>query len=235
MFVLFATPCLSHQVHLDHFASFVGTHDLLTAQGIGHQTTYIGGLAFIDHARNILCHRFLHEFPHATDLFFLDDDIGWPPEAVLRLLRHDVDIVGGTYPFKQDEGGFPVSIMADRETHQPVEHNGLIRAGHLPGGFMRIRRRALERMAEGQPTYPHRLSDGTVQVITNIFRTGYDERTGERVGEDVDFCWRWLEMDGQLWLDPDITFSHTGRKRWHGNFSRDALPRVRAGEAKRAA
>lgn len=234
MFVLFATPCLTHQIHLDHFASFVDTHDLLVAKGIQHRATHIGGLPFIDHARNILCNRFLHEFPEATDLFFLDDDIGWPPEAVLRLLEHDVDVVAGVYPFKQDEGGFPASILADQTTHQPLERNGLIRAAHVPAGFLRLRRSVIRRMAEGQPTYPFRRSDGVIEITSNIFRTGYDETTGERLGEDVDFCWRWAAMGGEMWIDPDIQFSHVGRKRWHGNFA-EAIAQVRAGNVRMAA
>lgn len=234
MFVLFATPSLNHQVHIDHFMSYVDTHDLLTAKGIPHQATHIGGMAFIDHARNILCHTFLHKFPHATDLFFLDDDIGWPPDAVPRMLSHDVDMVAGVYPLKQDEGGFPTAILADQKTGQPMERDGLIRALHVPAGFLRIRRSVIERMAEGQPTYPHRHADGKVDLIANIFRTGYDERSGERAGEDVEFCWRWSEMGGEMWIEPDINFSHVGRKRWRGNFN-DAIGRVRAGDVRREA
>lgn len=234
MFVLFACPALSHQVHLDHLSSFVGTHDMLIGYGIQHQVSYVGGVAFIDHARNILAYRFLHEFPYATDLFFLDDDIGWPPEAVVRMLDRDVDIVAGVYPFKQDEEGYPASILADEKTTMPLERNGLIRASHVPGGFLRIRRAALERMAEDQPTYPFRQADGKTSMIANIFRTGYDAKSGERVGEDVDFCWRWSEMGGELWIEPNINFTHVGRKRYLGNFNR-AVDRVRAGEARRAA
>lgn len=234
MFVLFATPCLSHSIHLDHFASFVGTHDLLVAKGIPHQVTHIGGMAFIDHARNILCHRFLHEFQHATDLFFLDDDIGWPPGAVLKMLEHDVDVVAGVYPLKQDGGGFPATLIADRETTQPIEYRGLIKASTVPAGFMRIRRAVIERMAEGVPTYPWHRSDGRTDRIANIFRTGYDEKSGERAGEDVEFCWRWADMGGEMWIDPDINFSHVGRKRYHGNFN-DAIAAVRAGNVRRAA
>lgn len=234
MFCLFATPCLSHQVHLDHFASFVGTHDLLVEKGIPHQATHIGGMAFIDHARNILCHRFLHEFPHATDLFFLDDDIGWPPEAVLRLLEHDVDIVAGAYPWKQDELGFPVSMIADKETGRLIERNGLIKASHVPAGFLRMRRSVVERMAEGQPKYPWRDLNGHTEFIANIFRTGYHEATGERAGEDVDFCWRWADMGGEMWIDPDINFSHNGRKRYVGNLSQ-SIAHLRGGDVREAA
>ena len=219
MFVLFATPCLSHQVHLDHFSSFIRTHELLREKNISHLATHIGGVAFVDHARNILCHRFLRDFPMATDLFFLDDDIGWPAEAVLRLLSHDVDIVAGVYPLKQDEGGFPAEITAERATGRVHRKGPLVQAGFVPGGFLRIRRPVIEKMADQSPTYPFRQSDGVVHQIANVFRTGYDPESGERLGEDVDFCRRWTKLGGEMWIDPDIDFSHVGRKRWAGNFN----------------
>ena len=231
MFVLFATPCLSAKVELDFFQSWAQTSPLLASKGISHNIRFQVGICFIDHVRNVLCHTFLHEFPQATDLFFLDDDIGWPPEAVLRLLERDEDIVGGAYPLKQDALGFPVALEGNPDTHTLVERDGLVKAVHLPAGFMRIKRHVIERMAEDQPTYPHRRADGVVDQVKNIFHTGYYD--GERWGEDVDFANRWHAMGGSMWLDPDITLSHIGRKRWAGNYS-EVLPLVRQGYAEHA-
>jgi len=220
MFVLFACPCLSAKVELDFFQSFMQTSMLLGKLGIPHTIRMQPGIAFIDHARNVLCHNFLEEFPDATDLFFLDDDIGWEAESVVRLLEHKEDIVGGIYPLKQDEVSFPVSLEADPKTHKLIEKNGLVEAGFLPTGFMRIRRHAIELMAADQPTYPHRLADGTTNHIKNIFHTGYYD--GERWGEDVDFANRWRAKGGHMWVDPEITLSHIGRKRWCASF-KDAV------------
>lgn len=224
MFVLFATPCLSAKMELDFFQSFMETSSLLARQGISHTIRVQPGIAFIDHARNVLCHSFLHEFPDATDLFFLDDDIGWQASAVLRLLEHKEDIVGGVYPLKQDEIGFPIELNADGDTHKLIERNGLLQANFLPTGFLRIKRHAIEMMAADQPTYPHRRADGVTDQISNIFHTGYYD--GERWGEDVDFANRWRAKGGHMWVDPEITLSHWGRKRWCASF-KDALPIAR--------
>jgi hypothetical protein len=217
MFVLFATPCLSAKVELDFFQSFMQTSVLLGSLGISHNIRLQAGIAFIDHARNVLCHQFLNDFPDATDLMFLDDDIGWEAQSVVRLLEHKEDIVGGVYPLKQDEIGFPVELNADRTTHKLIEKNGLVQANFLPTGFMRLKRHAIELMAADQPTYPHRRADGTTEHIKNIFHTGYYD--GERWGEDVDFANRWRAKGGHMWVDPEITLSHVGRKRWCASFS----------------
>lgn len=215
MFVLFAIPSTDHRLHLNCVASLTNTMVVLSQQGIRHTWTAQGGITFIDHARNVLVHQFLTEYPGATDLFFIDDDVGWPAEAALRLLNHDVDMVAGVYPLKSDEGGFPVSILAHKDSHLPVEENGLIKADFVPTGFLRMRRNVLEVMGEDQPTYPWRRADGTTQHIKNVFHTGYLD--GERWGEDVDFCNRWRAKGGDIWVDPDIHFTHVGRKVWTGH------------------
>lgn len=224
MFVLFATPCLTAEIKMDFLTSFLETSALLRGHGISHIIRFQAGIPFIDHARNVLCHTFLSEFPMATDLFFLDDDIGWNAQDVLRLLQYDVDMVGGVYPLKQDELGFPTAVMG--QNGHLVERDGLISAFHLPGGFLRIRRNVIEQMATDQPKYPHRRADGITDQIANIFHTGYNEAEGERLGEDVDFCNRWREMGGELFLDPNIILSHNGRKRWTASYA-EVVPLIR--------
>jgi len=216
MFVLFATPCLSAKVDLDYFSSYIHTSVALSQRGIDHTVRLQAGICFIDHARNVLCHQFLHEFPQATDLFFIDDDLGWTSDGVLKLLDRKEDIVGGVYPLKQDPIGFPISLETDGN-RKLIEKNGLVEAVFLPTGFMRIKRHAIELMAADQPTYPHHRSDGVTEHIKNIFHTGYYE--GQRWGEDVDFANRWRAKGGRMWVDPEITLSHLGRKRWTASFA----------------
>lgn len=220
MFVLFATPCLSAKVDLDYFSSYIHTSVALSGRGIAHTVRLQAGICFIDHARNVLCHQFLNDFPDATDLFFIDDDLGWHSDGVLRLLDRDEDIVGGVYPLKQDPIGFPITLEADSKTHQFIEKNGLFEASFLPTGFMRLKRHAVALMAADQPTYPHHRADGVTEEIRNIFHTGYVD--GQRWGEDVDFANRWRAKGGRMWVDPEIVLSHLGRKRWTASFA-DAM------------
>jgi hypothetical protein len=37
-------------------------------------------------------------------------------------------------------------------------------------------------------------------------------------GEDVYFCKRWRNMDGEIFIEPRIDFIHTGGKHWKGNY-----------------
>lgn len=38
-------------------------------------------------------------------------------------------------------------------------------------------------------------------------------------GEDYWFCMRWKEQGGEIWVDPDITFTHTGSKQYSGRLA----------------
>lgn len=215
MFAMFATPCYSGQVTVNYLVSLMRTQTLLQSTGVANTFRVQEGVCFIDHARNLLCHEFLNT--DATDLFFIDDDIGWDPSAVLRLLEHNEDIVGGAYTKKQDAVEFPIALLADEKTNKLTERNGLYLAQYLPTGFMRLKRRAVEIMAEDQPVYPDRRSDGTISQVSNIFRTGFED--GERWGEDLDFARRWTAKGGQMWVDPEILLTHTGRKTWCVSFA----------------
>lgn len=219
VFPVFATPSLSHSVSLEYFRSFMETSQLLQQAGITHTSIQVGGDCYLAHARNRLVHTFLNDFPEATDLFFLDDDIGWPAEAVLRLLRDEPDVVAGIYPHKQDDVSYPVSLeMTDGHA---VQVDGLFLAKTVPTGFLRIRRHVLETMAAASAIYAHKTATG-VDTVHEVFRMGaYD---GEWWGEDIDFCNRWRAMGGTIWVDADITFTHSGRKQWRGRLMDSARP-----------
>ena len=215
-YVIFATPSLSHAVTMEFFRSYLDTSAALLSADIAHGCVQVGGCPFVDRARNQLVTEFLVQHPNATDLFFLDDDIGWPSAAVLRMLSRDEDIVAGAYPQKMDEVSFPVEL--DFAGNNLTEVGGLFRALHAPTGFMRIKRRVLEAMAEKAPRYENELAPGISQMEYQIFTTGIGAE-GKWWGEDYQFCQNAREMGFTIWVDPDIEFTHSGRKRFSGNLA----------------
>jgi len=66
---------------------------------IGFSVCLLGGDALITRARNTIVTQFL-DTPAATHLLFIDADIGFSPEAALRLLRSGYPVVAGVYPAK---------------------------------------------------------------------------------------------------------------------------------------
>jgi hypothetical protein len=43
------------------------------------------------------------------------------------------------------------------------------------------------------------------------------------LAEDYQFCRKWKDMGGELWLYPDTEFSHIGQKEYKGSFQKTVL------------
>lgn len=216
--ILFAMPCYDHRVTYETYKSTIELEWLLAAKGIPHGHTARCGDQFIAKARCKLASEFLQDFPMATHLFFLDDDIGFPPEAVLKLIEADKDVIAGIYPKKSDERDFPVELDYDKETGELIEENGLFRAVGAPTGFMCIKRHVLEKLAKEAGVFSEMDADGKTRFHYAIFKTGFGD-DGAFWGEDYIFCRNWRAMGGEVWIDPSIKFTHRGHKKWTDTMS----------------
>ncbi len=214
--VVFATPSLTHKVSLDYLRSALETSWLLISNQI--QPGYIqrGGDQFIAKVRNKCVHEFLTEHPDAENLFFLDDDLGWPAAKVLEFLERPEDILVGAYPKKQESEDWPI-VLWDGDGSL-VERDGLVRCVAGPAGFMRIKRHVLERMAMQAGYFKDMEADGTEIICANVFTAGVGP-DGWYWGEDYAFCKNADAAGFEIWCDPDIAFKHRGDKSWNGTLS----------------
>lgn len=213
-YVVFSTPCLTHNVAMEFNLSSLRTQKLLLENGVAHEWSSRTGDPFIAKARSSAVCEFLKT--DASDLFFLDDDIGWPCEAVLRFLQSDVPVIAGVYPHKLDELSFPCSLEAGPDGL--VERDGLVRAVLAPTGFMRIKRWVLETLYQTAPAYRELESDGVWHERRAIFVDGPGS-DGNWWGEDYTFCNACHLAGIDIWIDPDIPFYHRGTKRYAARMS----------------
>lgn len=206
--VFIAIPSYGPLPTLTAFSLFQSCPEL-SAAGIELELCILNGHCHVDDARNHLVSRFLES--SADDLLFIDADMGWQPKELVRLLSHDRDVVAGAYRQKKDDEEFPCRllpgpIMADSE--------GLIEAEAVPTGMLKIRRAVLERMAKRFPSY--RPEAGSSHTVSEIFcRATID---GTRIGGDYHFCYRWREMGGRIFVDPELWLEHVGEQCWQGSF-----------------
>lgn len=210
----FATPCLDHRVTLEYLMSALKTEKMLLDQQIKHEWSNRPGDPFVAKARSSCACDFLNG--EATDLFFLDDDIGWPTEAVYRFLQSDVPVIAGVYPHKLDELSFPCSFEADGD--QLIERDGLYKAVLAPTGFMRIKRWVIEALYKDAPAYRETESDGVTYERKAIFNSG-PAGDGNWWGEDYAFCNACRAHGIDVWIDPNIPFYHRGQKRYEATLS----------------
>lgn len=181
--------------------------------------------AYIDRSRNALVTAFLES--EATDILFIDDDVGFPEDAILKICNARRPFVGGAYRKKDDNPKDKNPFWLDffQGTSLAVNDEGLIEVPRLTCGFLRLNKVVFDYM-------PCRVFKDDDKFKFDFFRTGVeggeerigwrgrpteDEKVGIFVGEDYGFSQRWRDRGGKIWLMPDIKFSHTGSKTWHGS------------------
>lgn len=204
MTVLIATPTFDGSVCADYLLSILGTREL-----VDFDLCLIPGVHFADTARDLAVARFLES--KAEYLFFIDADLGWPADAVARLIAHDKDVIGGAYPIKNDSRHYPV--VCEQEPQ-----NRLIKATGLPGGFLCIKRNVIELISASVPHYQKAMGNRFMDVPAVFARAFVGN---QMIGEDFMFCRRAIDAGFELWLDPDIDFTHVGANAWRGNYAKD--------------
>lgn len=189
--------------------SILNGMELLRGEGIACEFHLGAGNCHVDDARNWLVRQFLQS--DCTDLVFIDGDVGFPAENLLRLVRHDEDLVAGVYP-KKDDPEFPVRPLPG---HRNPTLAGLLEVEGAPTGFMRIRRAALEALvnAPGARQF-YGQGDENGPPYTILFERTYEG--GHRWSGDYAFCRAWRKAGGKVYVDPEMDFGHVGTYTWTG-------------------
>lgn len=207
MEVFIATPSYSGQLCCEYQHSMASAIRELIYANIPVQQQVKSGNPFIDRARNELVTSFLKT--SATDLLFVDDDVGFDANVITRVLSYPQEIVAGLVP-KRDPTN---DSCFHQDALTGVIENGLFQSLEAPTAFMRIKRSVFAKLDDAYPEY--KTMDTAASDIP-YFQTGIYK--GGFVGEDIFFCRQWCALGEYLWIDSDITFTHTGRKVWRGNF-----------------
>jgi predicted O-methyltransferase YrrM len=219
MKVYFAIPMLTGSLKDLCHKSLIATYAVLQHMGIEHEEISISDCPYLPTARNTLVAMFLAD-PEATDLFFIDSDVGFPAEAAIRILQREEAIVAGVYPLKRLLGGWPAELCM--QDGIPLGRDGLIEAKLMPTGFMRIKRSVFGLVQEKYPQLQY--ADSVVAVsgydikdAWDYFNMGIEQGKKRWRTEDFAFCGRWRDIGGQLWVYPDIDFQHVGSHAFKGN------------------
>jgi hypothetical protein len=148
MDVFIATPTYDEWLSMEYVQSIAATGFYMACNKVGFSVNIAPGNPFLDMSRNNLVEAFLAS--EATDLLFIDADVGWEADKVMRILSHPQEIVGGLVPKRDGR----VQIDGDNAFHQNAvtgemeEGCGgfLFAAKEIPTAFLRIKRSAFERL-----------------------------------------------------------------------------------------
>lgn len=199
MKVVFCCPTVERP-HEAFLKSMEDSVPLLDAEGIDHSMVFEVGCPYISGARCTMLTKALEK--NADIIVFLDHDLSWRPEDLLRLIRTPGEVVSGTYRFKTDEHVSYMGVIDTDKDHIPLgRKDGCISANRVPAGFLKVTKEAVERFKHGYPDLC--INDG---IGVDLFNHGAIK--GTWFGEDYAFSKRWKELGGMIWLVPDLNLDH---------------------------
>ncbi len=215
-----ATPCYGGLVGHLYLRSMLALQARCIAEGVAFEAATLGGDALISRARSTLAQAFLDSA--AGHLLFVDADIGFEPEAALRLLHSGRDVVGGLYPRR---GG----AVADRGWEVawppggPVPDGGFALAEQVGLGFTLIARPVLEAIRAATPALAyatlHDATPGRRRPGHGWFEPLADPATGAVLADDAAFCRRAAACGIAVWADLACRLSHTGPATLDGDYA----------------
>ncbi len=155
----------------------------------------VGG--YVDINRNKLADRAIEG--GFTHLMFIDADMIFPDDGIMRLLAHDKDIVGANYNVRLDPtsgefSGPTVKMLVDGKPVSMLSKDfptELFKCYALATGFLLIK----------------------TEVFSKLTKPWFDawiEPNGQHHTEDIDFCRKANEAGFEVWCDPTIEMGHIG-------------------------
>jgi cellulose synthase/poly-beta-1,6-N-acetylglucosamine synthase-like glycosyltransferase len=194
--------------------------------------------SLIQRGRNALAHNFMKNESY-THLMFIDADIRFNPQDILKMIEEDKDIICGIYPkkeinwqgvanaastnvpveyWKHYTGSLVVNLVDyDGAVTVPIDKPVEIWNGGT--GFMLIKRSALEHMKDKLPSYNNDvqiLGSEIKDRITEFFACAIEPGSERLLSEDYYFCWKAREAGLKVYAAPWAQLGHFGTYLFEG-------------------
>ena len=240
--IFIATPMYGGMCAGFYTQSILQSISVLSQAGIQTQFSFMFNESLITRARNALAHTFLKS--NSTHLMFIDADIKFRPEDIVRMIQADKDIICGIYPkkeinwnstkqamdagvpndqLKSHTGSFVVNLVDYAgEVTVPIDQPVEIFNGGT--GFMLIKRKVFEKLKKKVPSYTNDVGDLSGQLnhaeqIYEYFATSIEPGSNRLLSEDYHFCRIWRLAGGKVYAAPWANLGHLGSYLFEGQLT----------------
>jgi hypothetical protein len=206
-----ATPTAANTVYVCFLEALLETQKFLKANDIDveFKTLKCSDLPL---ARDTLIKMFLDS--DCTDFIFIDSDMGWEPQSILKMLLCDEPVLCGVYPAKTKHRKFLIRLTPEGYAKKK---GSLVEVDGAATGFLYFTREALQKLYNSYPETEYKEQTDKGRLLRGLSDRFIDGE-GYRWGEDYSLCRRWQNIGGQIYAMPDITLMHTGDYSWVDNF-----------------
>ena len=222
-----STPCYGGQCLEKYATSVIKLQIELIKQGIQLMLDTTENESLVHRARNVAVGRFLQK-TDADVFMFIDADVEFAADAVVRLVKSPHDVSVAVYPKKVvmwdqvkkavedgDERNMAMlssSLVANIGAHKRAVEDGFVELLDGPTGFMAIKRGAFEKLEEKFPELncknDHQNRD--FDEYCAVFDCMIDPDSRRYLSEDYAFCRRWQQCGGRIFADVHTTLGHVG-------------------------
>ena len=233
-----ATPMYGGLCYGTYLESMLKLQAWLNAKDIEAYFSFLYNESLITRGRNTLVNDFLKS--DSTHLMFIDADIQFEAQHLLKMIDSDVEIICGLYPKKeinwggvayaiekkvpQDQlkyftGEYVVNMVGDVKS-QLVPLDKPFEIKHGGTGFMLIKREVFDKLKDKCPSYTHNMSDvndnsDLGDKVTEYFTTSIDEQN-HLLSEDYHFCKLARDNGIKVWGAAWAQLGHTGTYQFSG-------------------
>lgn len=207
--------------------------------------------SLVTQGRNLSVSNFFEESKDINyDYFlFIDSDIEFTPETIIKLINADKDVIACPYPLKtidwnkvykrkENKPNMSADEMSKQGYTWPVKlegkntieiKQGVAEVSHAPTGCMLIKKHVFEKMMKAFPEL--KINQPTIingqyverEYFYNFFDTYHEPETKRYYGEDFGFCKRWTEIGGKCHILVDDYITHVGEYRYTGRLADDLV------------
>ena len=206
------------------------------SEGVKLTTIFLGNESLIQRGRNTIAHHFMN-LPDATHLLFIDADLKFRTEDVVRMIQADKSFIVGPVALKgyNWEEIRQAAINGEKDINRTggilninklpgidiVDENAPFEIEHGGNAFMMLRRDVFETLKPHTPIYTNggrSLPDGV--EIYDYFRVEINKDTNHFLSEDYFLCHSYRQLGGKVWCAPWVETGHFGSHLFNGTYSR---------------
>ena len=204
--VLIATPSYDGKLDVWYVNALTESIKAGLGSGVLFQPIYMSYDALVQRARNdLLAVAIQNDF---DDIIWIDSDMEWNPQWLLKLLSYEEDVVGGACVKKSVEEQYNVKCKPENLI---TNDQGLIEIEAIGTGFLRMSKKAFTYLWDNSEPYTSNDQDRRWAFDVKII-------DGELVSEDILVCKKLVDGGFKIYLDPSMTCNHVGSLKFTGNF-----------------
>jgi len=227
-------------VHSSYMMGMINLVNKLAALGMNVSCPSIWFESLISRARNASAAAALSN--EDDYLMFIDTDVIFDANDVVKLINADKDVAVGLYP-KKYISDQKVQFLSRKYSQMPAfwrelvgdfssefdnkvfkNNENLIEVNYAATGFMLIKTSVFNSIAKSKPDLKYKNDiDGYMSYGDNFydfFRCWVNPESKKYESEDYGFCKVWQELGGKIHALTDIKLKHRGSIEFEGDFNK---------------